>query len=66
MSREAITAVSNKKIPRLITISSDIAIMARDGKALQKAGYDLVESPAHRHAAPNIPHRNRYAVEKRP
>ena len=43
MSREAITAVSHKKLPKLITISSDIAIMARDGKALQKAGYRLVE-----------------------
>lgn len=43
MSRGAITAVTQKEAPRLITVSSDIAIMARDGKQLREAGYDLVQ-----------------------
>lgn len=43
MTRQAVTAVVQHKTPRLITIGSDIATMARDGKQLRQAGYRLVE-----------------------
>lgn len=43
MNSEALTAVVQKKSPRLITVGSDIAILARDGKQLKRGGYQLVE-----------------------
>jgi 23S rRNA (uracil1939-C5)-methyltransferase len=43
MSRQAVTAVVQHKVRRLITVSADIATMARDGKQLHQAGYRLVD-----------------------
>ena len=43
MSRKAVTAVTRAKPRQLIYVSSDVATLARDGRSLAKAGYQLVE-----------------------
>jgi 23S rRNA (uracil1939-C5)-methyltransferase len=43
LSRRAVTAVTQAKPARFIYVSSDLATLARDGRALVKAGYQLVE-----------------------
>ncbi len=41
LTREARTAITNLKANRLVYVSSDVATLARDGKFLTKAGYQL-------------------------
>lgn len=43
LTREARTAVTNLRAPRLIYVSSDVATLARDTKFLARAGYQLIE-----------------------
>ncbi|MCB8938235.1 MAG: class I SAM-dependent RNA methyltransferase [Ardenticatenaceae bacterium] len=43
LSKKAVTAVSQAKPARFIYVSSDVATLARDGRSLAKAGYNLVE-----------------------
>ncbi|MAT96075.1 MAG: hypothetical protein CL608_02945 [Anaerolineaceae bacterium] len=43
LSRKAMTAIIAAKPERLIYVSSDVATLARDGRSLAKAGYQLAE-----------------------
>ncbi len=43
LSRGAVAAVIAARPPRFIYVSSDVATLARDGRSLAKAGYQLVE-----------------------
>lgn len=43
LSRQAVTAVIAAKPQRFIYVSGDVATLARDGRSLAKAGYQLVE-----------------------
>jgi 23S rRNA (uracil1939-C5)-methyltransferase len=43
LSRKAVTAIIAAKPERFIYVSSDVATLARDGRSLAKAGYQLVE-----------------------
>ncbi len=42
-SRKAIAAIVAAKAERIITVSSDVATLARDGRFLSKNGYKLIE-----------------------
>lgn len=42
LTRDALTAVTNLRAPRLIYVSSDVATLARDAKFLARAGYQPV------------------------
>jgi 23S rRNA (uracil1939-C5)-methyltransferase len=43
LSRKAVTAIIAAKPERFIYVSADVATLARDGRSLHKAGYQLVE-----------------------
>jgi 23S rRNA (uracil1939-C5)-methyltransferase len=43
LSRKAISAIVKAKPERIITVSSDVATLARDGRSLSQQGYNLVE-----------------------
>lgn len=43
LSREAMKAVVHRNAPRLVYVGSDVATLARDGRALREAGYTLAQ-----------------------
>ena len=43
LSRKAVAAIIQAKPARLVYVSSDVATLARDGRSLANAGYQLVE-----------------------
>ena len=43
LSRKALSAVTKATPTKLVYVSSDVATLARDGRSLHKAGYELVE-----------------------
>lgn len=43
ISRDAMKAIIHRNAPRIVYVSSDVATLARDGRALRDAGYTLAQ-----------------------